>query len=221
MGGSAVELCGGTHLENTAGVGLFKILKESSVAAGVRRIEAVTGYGVLHHIHALEGILSSATEALKAGSPADLPARAAALTAELKDKDRRLDSLTQKIADAEMQSLFASARDIAGVRFFTAILEGTKPDALRSMGDRVREQADAAAAVLVSATEGKTSILAVASKAAVARGVNAGQLVRQLAALAGGSGGGRPDSAMGGTSAANLVVPAVAQAEKLLLEMIK
>jgi alanyl-tRNA synthetase len=221
MGGQALELCGGTHLDNTAKVGLFKILKESSVAAGVRRIEAVTGEGVLRHIDDLESILHQTAEALRTGAASELPSKAAAMAAQLKENERRLDSLSQKMADAEMQVMLAGAKQVAGVKFFTASFDGARPDALRRMGDRLREQRDAVAGVLVSSERDKAYILAAASGEAVRLGFNAGELVKNLSAKAGGSGGGRRDSAMGGTSELEKLSGAVLQAEQLFRQMME
>ncbi len=220
IGGRSIELCGGTHVDNTAGIGLFKILKESSVAAGVRRIEAVTGEGVLGFINQLQSQIASAAELLKIGSGADLAGKIGALQSELKAKERELDSMSQRVAASQIKSLFENARDIDGIRVMTASFNDMAPDALRALGDKVKEYAEPVMAVFTSATGAKASVLAVVSKAAADRGAHAGKLIKSLTALAGGSGGGKPDSAMGGAPELSKLNEAVAKVEGLLKEML-
>jgi len=221
IGDRSVELCGGTHVDNTAKLGLFKILKESSVAAGVRRIEAVTGAGVLAHIAEMQRQLDMSAQALKLGNCSEVPAKIAALQAELKAKDREIDQMSQKLAASQISGLFADAKDANGVKVVTAAFNDSTPDALRTMGDRIKDSAEPVVAVLTSINGPKASILAVASKAAVAKGVHSGNLIKQLTALLGGRGGGKPDSAMGGTDKIFEVDEAVAKAPELVAAMVK
>jgi len=220
IGGRSVELCGGTHVDNTARLGLFKILKESSVAAGVRRIEAVTGDGVLGYINQLQSQIASAAELLKIGSGADLVGKIGALQSELKAKDRELDSISQRLASSQIKSLFENAKEIDGIRVMTASFNDMAPDALRALGDKVKEYAEPVMAVFTSATGAKASVLAVVSKAAADKGAHAGKLIKSLTALAGGSGGGKPDSAMGGAPELSKLNEAVTKVEGLLKEML-
>ena len=220
IGGRSVELCGGTHVDNTARLGLFKVLKESSVAAGVRRIEAVTADGVLGYINQLQAQIASAAELLKIGSGADLVGKIGALQAELKAKDREIDSMSQRLASSQIKSLFESAREINGVRVMTASFNDMAPDALRALGDKVKEYAEPVMAVFTSATGAKASVLAVVSKAAADKGAHAGKLIKSLTAMAGGSGGGKPDSAMGGAPELAKLNEAVTKVEGLLKEML-
>ncbi len=219
--GLSVELCGGTHVDNTSKLGLFKILKESSVAAGVRRIEAVTGAGVLSHINEMQNQLDMAAAALKLGNSSEVPAKIAALQAELKAKDREIDSMSQKLAMSQISGLFADAKDVNGVKVITAAFNDSTPDALRTMGDKVKEVSEPVVAVLTSINGSKASLLAVASKSAVAKGIHSGNLIKQLTALLGGRGGGKPDSAMGGTDKIFEVDEAVAKAPELIAGMVK
>ena len=221
IGDRSVELCGGTHVDNTAKLGLFKILKESSVAAGVRRIEAVTGAGVLAHIAEMQHQLDMSAQALKLGNCSEVPAKIAALQAELKAKDREIDSLSQKMAANELKGLFSDAKEVKGVKIITAAFNDSTPDALRALGDKVKENEGAVVAVFTAITGPKASILAVATKAAVAKGVHSGNLIKQITGLLGGRGGGKPDSAMGGTDKIFEVDNAVAKAEEFVAEMIK
>ncbi len=221
IGGRSIELCGGTHVDNTSKLGLFKILRESSVAAGVRRIEAVTGLGVLRHIGEMQKDLGACCELLKAGSSSDLPSKIAALQSDLKERNRQIDSMSQKLADSQIAGLFANAKEIGGVHLVTASFNDARPDALRTLGDKVKERPGAIVAVLTAAGEKKAAILVAASKDAIGKGVHAGKLVKALTALVGGSGGGKPDSAMGGTSEVFRVDEALAKAPELLAEQVK
>jgi alanyl-tRNA synthetase len=220
IGGKSIELCGGTHAENTSHLGLFKILKESSVAAGVRRIEAVTGWGAVRHINELEAQLTAVADVFKTGAGPDLAAKAAAVLGEIKERDRRIDELNSKLASAQLDELIAKAVSVDGVRLIRAWLTDVRPEEMRVLGDRIKERSEAVVAV-GSAMEKKASILAVASKQAVERGAHAGKLVRELSAKLGGSGGGRPDSAMGGGSEPSRAQEALDAASALLGSMIK
>ncbi len=221
MGGKSIELCGGTHVDNTSKLGLFKIIKESSVAAGVRRIEAVTGVGVLEYLDQLHNQLANAAEVLKAGSFSDVPAKITAMQAELKAKDREIDSLSQKMAAAELQGLFSGAKEINGVKIITAAFNDSTPDALRALGDKVKEREEAVVAAFTSITNGKASILTVATKQAVEKGIHSGNLIKQITALLGGRGGGKPDSAMGGTDKVFEVDNAVSKLGDFVSDMLK
>ena len=196
--GKSIEFCGGTHLDNTAKVGLFKILKESSVAAGVRRIEAVTGKNVLSHIHAQEALMNETAATLKVGNPAELPAKAASLNNELKELQHALESAENKLAESQMSGMFENEKDVNGVQVASAKIAGAKADALRHMGDQSKESNPDSVCVFTTVNDGKATILVACGKQAVAKGAHAGKIIKELTALCGGSGGGRPDNAMGG-----------------------
>lgn len=200
MGGRSVELCGGTHVDNTSKVGLFKIVKESSIAAGVRRIEAVTGQGVLKLMNLERGIMNQACELLKVGSPAELPAKVAALTAELKSKEKEIEEWGAKVAAIQAEALEHTAITVGSVKLIYAGFNGIKPDVLRKMSDRFRDIHPDIVTVFSTILDGKASIAASCGKDAVKDGIHAGQLIKEICSLLGGSGGGRPDSAMGGAS---------------------
>ena len=197
-GGWSVEFCGGTHVKNTAQIGCFKILSEASVAAGIRRIEATTGYGVLNLLDDRTAELANTAVALKANNLKDAPARAEALTAELKETNKQLDILKAEMASAKIDGLFENAADIDGVRIVSAYLTGTGADTLRDMVDKVRDKAPNAVTVLIGSDGSKTMMAVGVSKNAQARGLKAGALVKKIAAIAGGNGGGKPDFAMAG-----------------------
>ena len=197
-GGWSTEFCGGTHVQNTAQIGCFKILSESSVAAGIRRIEATTGFGVLRLLDERTDVLAHTAAALKANNLKDVAARAEALAAELKETNKQLDVLKAEMAAAKVDGLFENAADVDGVRIISAYLTGTGADALREMVDKVRDKAPNAVTVLVGSDGGKTMMAVGVSANAKARGLKAGVLVKKIAAIAGGNGGGKPDFAMAG-----------------------
>jgi len=197
-GGWSTEFCGGTHVTNTAQIGCFKILSESSVAAGIRRIEATTAYGVLNLLDERTEQLAKTAVALKANNLKDAPARAEALTAELKETNKQLDILKAEMASAKIDGLFENAADIDGVRIVSAYLTGTGADTLRDMVDKIRDKAPNAVTVLIGSDGSKTMMAVGVSKNAQARGLKAGALVKKIAAIAGGNGGGKPDFAMAG-----------------------
>ncbi len=197
-GGWSTEFCGGTHVKNTADIGCFKILSESSVAAGIRRIEATTGFGVLALLAEHDRLLNETAAALKANNAKDLPARAAALTAELKETARQLEAAKSELAARQVDGLFEGAADVDGVRIITAYLSGTGTDTLRDMVDKIRDKAPNTVTVLVGTDGAKTTMAVGVAKNALARGLKAGLLVRDIAAIAGGRGGGKPEFAMAG-----------------------
>ncbi len=219
IGGRSIELCGGVHVSNTAQIGTFKIIKESSVAAGIRRIEAVTGRGVLKHLSELEAQIGAVADALKISANSDVVAKVNALVAESREKDRSITQLSQKIAAAQVNELLAAAKEIKGIKLITASFNGTSPDALRTLGDQIKDASGNAAAVLISTNADKVSILAVCGKEAVGAGLHAGKLVKEITSLVGGSGGGRPDSAMGGINDKAKINEALSQSVTIIESM--
>ena len=197
-GGWSTEFCGGTHVTNTAQIGCFKILSESSVAAGIRRVEATTAFGVLDLLDDRTEMLAKTAVALKANNLKDAPARAEALAAELKETAKQLDILKAQVAASKIDGLFEDAADVDGVRIVSAYLTGTGADTLRDMVDKVRDKAPNAVTVLIGSDGAKTMMAVGVSKNAMARGLKAGALVKKIAAIAGGNGGGKPDFAMAG-----------------------
>ena len=197
-GGWSVEFCGGTHVKNTAQIGCFKILSEASVAAGIRRIEATTGYGVLNLLDDRTSELANTAVALKANNMKDVAARAQVVTAELKEANKQLEIAKAKLASSQIDGLFQNAVEVDGVRIVTVYLNGTTPDTLRSMMDKLRDKEPNAVGALIGTDGSKTTLAVGVGKNALARGLKAGALVKQIAAIAGGNGGGKPDFAMAG-----------------------
>ena len=197
-GGWSVEFCGGTHVKNTAQIGCFKILSEASVAAGIRRIEATTGYGVLNLLDDRTAELANTAVALKANNMKDVAARAQAVTAELKEANKQLEIAKAKLASSQIDGLFQNAVEVDGVRIVTVYLNGTTPDTLRIMMYKLRDSEPNAVGALIGTDGSKTTLAVGVGKNALARGLKAGALVKQIAAIAGGNGGGKPDFAMAG-----------------------
>ena len=222
-GDFSVELCGGTHADNTAKLGLFKIVSESSVAAGIRRITAVTGFGVLKHIENDERIMQSAAAAMKLGNVAELDKRAATLAAEVKAKDRELAELRSEISALKAGSLMDSARQVGGVRLITAEVEVSNPGELRSMCDTARDNGADIVAVFagVNKEKGTLNFACACGADAIKLGADAGNIVRETAKIAGGSGGGKPDSAMAGAKDASKADEALAAVDSIVSAMLK
>ena len=197
--GWSTEFCGGTHVKNTAQIGGFKIVSESSVAAGIRRIEAVTGRNLLIRANLQEAMLHDVANTLKANNVASLPARAETVMAENKAMSRELEEMKAKIAASKVDSLFDNAEEADGVKIASAYFTGTTGDTLRGMCDSIRDKAvNPVVAVLVGKAEDKITMAVTVNKLAQEKGLKAGVLVKELSAIAGGKGGGKPDFAMAG-----------------------
>ena len=197
--GWSTEFCGGTHVKNTAQIGGFKIVSESSVAAGIRRIEAVTGRNLLIRANLQEAMLHDVANTLKANNVASLPTRAEAVMAENKAMSRELEEMKAKIAASKVDSLFDNAEEADGVKIASAYFTGTTGDTLRGMCDSIRDKAvNPVVAVLVGKAEDKITMAVTVNKLAQEKGLKAGVLVKELSAIAGGKGGGKPDFAMAG-----------------------
>ncbi len=221
MGENSIEFCGGTHVDNTAKIGLFKILTESSVAAGVRRIEATTGEGILRLLTDKNDLIADTAKELKVQKPSDLAKRAAQLQAELSAMKHEIEALNAKIAASKLDGIMANATNVKSVRLVVADLEGMQTDAARSLGDEIKARYADTVAVLAIHNDGKLNFLAVAGKDAVAAGAHAGKLVGAVAAVTGGKGGGRPDNAMAGGRDLEKIAEALNSTKDILDGMIK
>ena len=199
MGGKSVELCGGTHVDNTAKIGPFRITGESSVASGVRRVEAITGKAYLREMETVNRRIYAAAEVLHA-KPADLIAKAKGFTAELKEARQNVERMKEKILHSDVDRFLYASKNIGGIKVITTTRTDLEAGDLRKLGDFLRDKDPDTVAVLATATESKVTFVAVCGKNAVARGIRAGDLVRAVSAVTGGKGGGKPDSAMGGGS---------------------
>ena len=221
MGDFSTELCGGTHCTSTGNIGLFKIVSESSVAAGIRRIEAVTGMGVLNLITEKDALIAQTAQELKASNAADLPKRAAQLQNELKAEKHEIDALNAKLAAAQSADIMANAVEVNGVLVITHKTEGMNMDAVRAMVDDLRSAKENLVAVISVNDGGKLNFVAACGKAAVAKKAHAGNIVREVAKIAQGGGGGRPDFATAGAKNADKIDEALAAVIALVEGMVK
>ncbi len=218
--GFSTEFCGGTHLDNTSKAGLFKIISETSVASGVRRIECVTGMGVLRALDEANGTIRAAAESLKLSNPSALPQRCEALLGELSEARKEIDRLERERSASAMADIAGGAREIGGIKVFSAVLDGTVGDSLRKAGDDLKSRYDSFIAVLAGKADGKGNFLCICSKDAIERGANAGQIVKRIAAVTGGKGGGKPDSAMAGIADLTKLDEALAELDNIVHEML-
>ena len=218
--GCSTEFCGGTHLDNTSKAGLFKIISETSVASGVRRIEAVTGAGVLEALAEAKNTVQAAADVLKIANTNMLVQRCEAIQNELSDAKKTIDKLERQISAAAMADVTGGAEEINGIKVFSAVLAGTVGDGLRKAGDDLKSKNDSFIAVLAGHADGKGNFLCICSKEAIEKGANAGQIVKQIAAIAGGKGGGKPDSAMAGIADISKIDEALAALSGIAKEML-
>lgn len=221
IGGDSIEFCGGTHVKNTSNIGLFKIVSENSVASGVRRIEAVTGNGVLKLINEFRKNVFDAADILKIANPAKLVERCKALVEEVKEKDKQIQKLSSQLAGNELGNMFKDAKEIDGIKIISAMLNGTKPDMLRQLGDKLKEQTEDVIAVFAGVADDKGTLFCVCGKNAIAKGANAGKIVQRIAAITGGKGGGRPDTAMAGIGKNYMIDEALNSLESIAADFLK
>ncbi len=221
MGEASTEFCGGTHVDNTAKVGLFKIVSESSVASGVRRIECVTGNGVIALLAEKDKLLADTAKELKAQNVNDISARAAQLQGELHSAKREIDALNSKLAGSKLDAILASAVEVGSVKLVCAKLDDMQVDAVRTLADEIKANYADTVAVIAAVNGDKLNFVAAAGKDAVAAGAHAGKLVGAVAAVTGGKGGGRPDGAMAGGRDIAKVDEALSAALSTLAGMIK
>ena len=221
MGDFSTEFCGGTHVDNTGRLGLYKIISESSVAAGVRRIEAVTGFGVLDYIAQNDALISRTASALKVTSAKDLESKATAMSAEIKELQKKNEELSAELAANAAKDMLGDAKEIGGVKLVTSKVEGVQGGDLRTMADSAASSDASLVAVFASICGEKLSFACACGADAVAKGAHAGNIVRAVATVAGGSGGGKPDSAMAGGKDLSKVDDALQEAENVLAGMLK
>ena len=217
--GFSMEFCGGSHVENTAKIGMFKIVSEGSSGAGVRRIEAVTGHGAVAHVNETEEMVKGLAASLKC-RVADVPTRLEALQAELKAAQKKAEELAGEIAKAQVSDVADKVQDVKGVAVLAQKVNADSMDALRNLGDQMRDKIGGVV-VLAAEIGGKVSILTMATKDAVAKGVHAGNVVKEVAKMCGGGGGGRPDMAQAGAKDASKVDEALAAAYGIIEGQIK
>ncbi len=221
VGDYSIEFCGGTHIENTAKIGLFKILSEGSVASSVRRIEAVTGTGVLDFLDTGLEILNATMKTVHATSMNELIHVSSHIISEMKAKDRVIEQLTSKLSALKVDNLFANSELKKGVRIIAAVSANTTSDMLKNMCDRVLEVAPKCVAVLFGTNEGKGTIAVACGEEARVKGCHAGKIVKEVAALVDGKGGGKPERAMAGIGDLEKIDTALPKVEEIVLGMVK
>ncbi|MBC7765724.1 MAG: alanine--tRNA ligase [Hyphomonadaceae bacterium] len=220
MGDYSIELCGGCHVQNTSAIGLVKILSDSGVAAGVRRVEAVTGLGVINYLYEKTSLLEEAAQALKT-TPNELPRRAEQVVQEVRDLQKELNDSKAKMAKSMLDDIVNTAKHVGDIQVVTARIDGMDADGLRQMGDMLRDKLTCGVVVLAAVTEGKINFTVMASKDAVAKGMHAGNIIKEVAKVAGGGGGGRPDIAQAGGKLPEKVDEALALVDGLVLGLLK
>jgi len=221
MGDFSTELCGGTHCSNTAHIGLFKITSEASVAAGVRRIEATAGLGVLKLIADRDALIADTAKALKANNASDMPARVGALQSEIARQKKEIDSLNSQIAATKMDKILAEAKEIRGVRLVSADLGASGIDSARVLCDSIKDKYSDMVCVFAVHEGERLNFVGAAGAEAVKAGAHAGKLLGAVAAVTGGKGGGRPDSATSGGRDVTKIAEALEAAEGILDGMVK
>ena len=219
MGDYSIEFCGGTHVKNTNEIMAFKILSESGVAAGVRRIEALTSKGLIRYYDNLEKKLNEAAKVLKA-TPENLAEKIAHLTAENKALHSEVESLKSKLAQDAMGDVMDQVQEVKGVKLLAAEVDGVDMNGLRDLGDQLKEKLGEGVVVLASGNDGKVSLMVTATEAAMKQGAHAGNLIKAIAGLVGGGGGGRPNMAQAGGKNPAGIQEALKKAAEVLTEQL-
>ena len=217
----STEFCGGTHVDNTSKIGLFRITGESSVAAGVRRIEAVTGANVLELLYKYKSVVDETAAILKSPNPMEISLKATQLSNELKETLKKVESLEAAAAGAKLSDIMNSAKEVNGIKIVCALINGTPANELRSMCDKVKGDNQDAVCLFASVNDDKLTFCAACGKEAINKGANAGNIVKAVAKIADGNGGGKPDSAMAGGKDVSKAQAAVDAAYEIISEMIE
>lgn len=220
MGEFSKELCGGTHVKNTGSIVTFKIVSESGVAAGVRRIEALTGEGVFQYYRELEEVLHQAAKAAKA-TPATLVDKIEHLLSDMKAMQSEIESLKSKAAKDALGDVMSQVVEVSGVKLLATAVEGVDMNGLRELGDQLKEKLGEGVVVIASAVDGKVNLIAMATDAAMRQGAHAGNLIKGIANLVGGGGGGRPNMAQAGGKNPEGIESAIAKVAEILREQIQ
>ena len=197
MGSFSKELCGGPHVNNTSNIGLFKIIGESSIASGVRRIEAITGRKVYRYLKDVENQMDSISSILKSNKD-NVIEKAKTITEEIKEKEKEIQSLKSKMASSLADDILNQKRDIEGVNLITYKVNNMDMNSLRSLGDEIKNQIHSGVIVLASVLDNKVSFVSMVTKDLMDKGIHAGNIIREVAKITGGGGGGRPDMAQAG-----------------------
>ena len=220
MGDFSTELCGGTHVANTSDISFFKILSEAGIAAGVRRIEALTSDGLIHHYEAAEKELHQAAAAAKS-TPDALTSKIESMLEEIKALHSENEKLKSKLARESMGDVMDQIQDIKGVKVLAVRADGVDMNGLRELGDQLKEKLGEGVIVIASVLDGKVNLMATATDGAMKQGVHAGNLIKGIAGLVGGGGGGRPNMAQAGGKNPEGVDEALSKVSELVSGQIK
>ena len=216
IGNSSTELCGGTHVKSTGNIGLFKVISETGVAAGVRRIEGTTGLGVLELLKEKDNLIIDTARELKIQNTHAIATKASALQVQLRDMKRELDSANSKLSELKTASLMDSVKDVGAYKLLTGRLDDVRADAARNLCDNFKAKYENGVVVFAIVADGKLNFVAAAGAAAVKAGAHAGNILKEVSAICGGKGGGRPDSAMSGGKDIDKISEALSKVEELL-----
>ena len=219
MGDFSKELCGGTHVKNTGMITTFKIVSEAGVAAGVRRIEALTGDGVFRYYHEIEQELAEAAKAAKS-TPDKLKEKIEHMLAEIKTLQSEVESLKSKAAKDALGDVMNQVKEVNGIKLLATAVEDVDMNGLRELGDQLKEKLGQGVIVIASSANGKVNLVAMATEEAMSKGAHAGNLIKGIAALVGGGGGGRPNMAQAGGKNPAGIPDAIVKVEEVLKEQI-
>ncbi len=221
MGDYSIEFCGGTHLKNTAECGLFKLVSEGGVAAGVRRIEAVTGQGVLDYIRERDALIANTAAALKTNQIHEIDKKAASVMEEQRAMSKKLESFAEKMAALRTKNMLTSVKHIGAVNILTAQVDGMSVNEMKTLADQAKSQMIDGVVVLAAETDGKITFVAMAMKEAVEKGVHCGKIIKEVTEMCGGKGGGKPDMAQGGGKDALKIDDALARVDEIVMSQLK
>lgn len=220
VGAYSKELCGGTHVKNSGEIGLFKIISETGVAAGIRRIEAITGNKSVEYMEEKDNFLKEISSVLKCGEK-DILSKLSSVVATLKEKEKEIIALKEKLTSGSEDELLNSAIEIKGIKSIIGVVKDVEGDALRNLGDKLRDRLGEGVIVLGSSSNGKVQFIAMASKEAVAKGIHCGKIIKEVATIAGGGGGGRPDMAQAGGKLPEKLKEAIDKAPAIIESLAK
>ncbi|MGL5514310.1 MAG: DHHA1 domain-containing protein, partial [Sporomusa sp.] len=214
------ELCGGTHVNSTAEIGLFKIVSEAGIGSGIRRIEAVTGYGAHEYLLAQNKLIKEAAAALKS-RPEEVVARIDVLNGRVRELEREVGALSAKQAKTEVQDLFTGIKEISGIQVVLGQVAAADMESLRATGDMVRDRLQSGVVVLGAVCGDKVNFIAMATADCIAKGIHSGNIIKETAKVAGGGGGGRPDMAQAGGKRPEKITEALKAAEQIIKSQLK
>ena len=220
VGEFSKELCGGTHVKNSGEIGLFKILNETGVAAGIRRIEAVTGFSAIKYVEEKQKLLKEVCQALKCNEK-DVISKISHQGIELKEKEKEISELKSKLTSGAEDEILNSAKEIKGIKVVSYAVEGVDGNALRDLADKIRDKVGSGVVVLASASNDKVNLVAMATKDSLQKGIHCGKIIKEVASIVGGGGGGRPDMAQAGGKNPEKIAEAIEKSYEIIENLVK